>query len=100
MGHDHLIGGAGTDIRNGGIAFDYVRYDTALTGVVVDLTNPATNTDDAAGDSYLSAEGLVGSVFNDTLSGDNVAMISTSSHCRTAPRSIQMTFCLCENTFL
>ena len=40
---------------------------------MVDLTNPASNTDDAAGDSYLSVEGLVGSDFNDTLSGDNIA---------------------------
>ena len=48
---------------------------------MVDLTNPASNTDEAAG-SYLSVEGLVGSDFNDALSGDNIAMISTSSRCR------------------
>ena len=72
MGHDHLIGDTGSDIRNGDIGFDYARHDTALTGVVVDLTNPASNTDEAAG-SYLSVEGLVGSDFNDTLFGDNIA---------------------------
>ena len=44
-----------------------------MTGVAVDLTNPASNTDDAAGHSYLSVEGLVGSNFNDTLSRDNIA---------------------------
>ena len=70
-GNDHLRGGAGADILDGGNGFDYARYDTASTGVVVDLMNPAANTGDAAGDTYISIEGLVGSNLNDTLSGDD-----------------------------
>lgn len=92
MGHDHLIGDTGTDIRNGDIGFDYARYDTALTGVVSILRTLPRIPTMRAGDSYLSVEGLVGSDFNDTLSSDNIVMISTSSHCRTAPRSIQNDF--------
>jgi Ca2+-binding RTX toxin-like protein len=35
--------------------------------VTVNLLNSAANTGDAAGDSYISVEGLVGSNFNDVL---------------------------------
>lgn len=71
-GHDHLVGGTGADIIDGSTGFDYARYDTAQAGVVVDLANPGANTGDAAGDSFNSIEGLVGSNFADTLHG-NVA---------------------------
>ncbi|MGE0259887.1 MAG: calcium-binding protein [Alphaproteobacteria bacterium] len=63
-----LRGGAGADALNGGGGFDYADYDTAVTA---SLANPAVNTGDAAGDTYTSIEGLLGSIFNDTLIGDN-----------------------------
>src|SRR5262249_59000726 len=44
-------------------------YETATSGVVASLTNPAINTSDAAGDTYILIEGLVGSAFDDTLIG-------------------------------
>ena len=47
-GHDHLTGGTGADVLNGGNGFDYARYDTASTAVVVDLMNPVANIGDAA----------------------------------------------------
>jgi serralysin len=70
-GNDHLIGGASPDVLDGGNGFDYARYDTAGAGVVADLLSPGANTGDAAGDTYISIEGLVGSGGGDTLRGDN-----------------------------
>lgn len=74
-GNDHLTGGLGADVLNGGEGYDTADYrlledgvhDTA--GVTVDLQAPAANTGAAAGDSYISIEGLIGSFGNDTLRG-------------------------------
>lgn len=74
-GDDTLIGGAGADILNGGLGIDTASYAGAVAGVVASLINPASNTGDAAGDTYFSIEKLVGSDFNDNLSGDNSANI-------------------------
>jgi Ca2+-binding RTX toxin-like protein len=67
---NYLDGGAGGDLLEGGGGFDYARYQSATTGVIASLLNPASNTGDAAGDSYILIEGLDGSNFADTLIGD------------------------------
>ncbi|MGK9165422.1 M10 family metallopeptidase C-terminal domain-containing protein [Inquilinus limosus] len=72
-GNDQLIGGAGADILIGGAGADTALYDNASTGVAASLTNPAVNTGDAAGDTYSSIENLVGSAFNDTLTGNSAS---------------------------
>ena len=69
-GNDTLIGGAGADTLNGGSEFDIASYANAAAGLTANLTTPALNTGDAAGDVYSSIEGLIGSGFNDTLTGD------------------------------
>lgn len=70
-GNDILIGGAGADALDGSAGSDRASYATATTGVVASLTTPASNTGDAAGDTYVSIENLSGSAFNDTLTGNN-----------------------------
>jgi trimeric autotransporter adhesin len=70
-GDDFFIGGAGGDSFTGGAGIDTVSYDNALTAVRADLGTPATNTNDAAGDTYSSIENLIGSDFNDTLIGNS-----------------------------
>lgn len=69
-GIDHMDGGAGADNYNGGLGIDFVHYNSAAAGVTADLSAPAGNTGDAAGDTYVSVEGAVGSAFNDVLIGD------------------------------
>lgn len=69
-GADHLTGGPGADKLDGASGFDYARYDTATAGIVASLADLAANEGDAAGDTYISMEGLVGSPFDDTLTGD------------------------------
>ncbi|PTE13384.1 calcium-binding protein, partial [Pseudogemmobacter blasticus] len=69
-GNDTLRGGAGADRLAGGNGADYATYADATAGVRADLTNPASNTGDAAGDSYLSIENLAGSQLADVLMGD------------------------------
>ncbi|WP_201860272.1 calcium-binding protein [Microvirga soli] len=70
--NDNLIGGAGADLLDGGNGFDYAEYGSATTGVVVDLLNAWRNTGDAAGDSYVSIEGIGGSAYNDELVGNHL----------------------------
>lgn len=70
-GTDYLFGGAGADYLDGGAgASDWAQYDLAATGVRVDLTAPATNTGEAAGDRFVSIENLSGSAYNDTIRGN------------------------------
>jgi Ca2+-binding RTX toxin-like protein len=60
---------ANDPVFSAGDGFDVASYETATSGVVASLTNPAINTGDAAGDTYILIEGLAGSAFDDTLIG-------------------------------
>jgi Ca2+-binding RTX toxin-like protein len=67
----------GADYIAGDIGYDYASYVSAPSGVVANLSQAAENTGDAAGDSYNSIEGLIGSGFDDRLTGnqlDNVLL--------------------------
>ncbi|MEI7970457.1 MAG: hypothetical protein WCJ69_15845 [Betaproteobacteria bacterium] len=72
-GNDTLEGGAGADILDGGLSGrDTASYANAgASGVVASLAAPATNTGQAAGDTYLNIENLSGSEGADTLTGDD-----------------------------
>jgi len=68
---DYLIGGDGSDGLIGGAGSkDAAAYVDATSGVTVDLNNTASNTGEAAGDTFTDIEHLWGSEQNDTLSGN------------------------------
>jgi serralysin len=59
-GNDHLFGGTEADLHDGGDGFDYARYDdAAYASFVVSLAMPSINTGVAAGDTFVSIEGLM-----------------------------------------
>jgi Ca2+-binding RTX toxin-like protein len=74
-GDNLLIGGAGADALHGGWERDTASYETAATGVTASLSSPATNTGDAAGDTYDRIDNLTGSGFDDRLGGDDTANV-------------------------
>ncbi len=68
-GNDALFGGTGADRFDGGAGFDTVYYSGA-GAVVIDLTTPANNRNDASGDTFLFIEALSGNTAGDGLYGD------------------------------
>lgn len=71
IGNDTAIGGADADWLDGGFDIDTVSYASSLAAVNV-LLNSATNSGgDAAGDTLVGFEYLIGSSFNDTLHGND-----------------------------
>ena len=71
-GNDVLAGLGGNDTLNGGDGMDQVSYAGAAAGVTVTLgsTNSYTVTTVEGTDTFISIEGLIGSDFNDTLTGN------------------------------
>lgn len=65
-----LLGGTGADVLDGGIGRDRVSYRESVIGVIADMTNPALNAGEAAGDTYFGIEELEGTGYTDTLVGD------------------------------
>jgi len=70
-GADTFNGGVGTNTFNGGAGSDTVTYTSASAAVTASLINPASNTGQAANDTYSSIENLTASPLNDFLTGDN-----------------------------
>jgi serralysin len=67
-GNDWLDGGPGGDILDGGAGWDVVSYQSATSGITIDLTTNA-NGGAAAGETVLNVEVVQGSNFADTLVG-------------------------------
>ena len=75
-GNDTLDGGSGNDTLNGGDGIDTARYDTHSAGVRVSLAETGeqeVNSDSGEKDTLTSIENLMGSDFNDILTGNSGA---------------------------
>jgi serralysin len=77
-GVDLLFGGLGDDFLDGGAGFDTASYshsDPAIGGVTVSLAAPGTpiNTGGYGIDILVNIENLVGSIFSDSLTGNDQA---------------------------
>ncbi|MEF9898631.1 MAG: Ig-like domain-containing protein, partial [Pseudomonas sp.] len=73
-GNDLLNGGAGNDQLNGGAGIDTASYAGAGSGVTVSLASAgAQNTGGAGTDTLTGIENLIGSDYNDHLTGDGNA---------------------------
>ncbi len=71
-GNNILDGGTGDDIIEGGTDIDTAQYKSASSSVSVDLSITASqNTSGAGSDTLSSIENLTGSIYSDTLYGDN-----------------------------
>jgi Ca2+-binding RTX toxin-like protein len=69
-GDDHIHAGAGADRIDGGTGTDVVDYHLSGEGVDANLGTGKGKDGAAEGDSYVNVEGLIGSDFDDTLTGD------------------------------
>jgi Ca2+-binding RTX toxin-like protein len=72
-GNDVLVGESGNDHLDGGDGIDTADYQGSWLGIVVDLERNFGLYGDARGDTFRSIENVVGSKFDDTITGDDVA---------------------------
>lgn len=72
-GNDTLQGGAGADTLYGGAGSDTASYSASGSAVNVNLGTGAASGGDATGDVLNSIENVIGSAFNDTLTGSSAA---------------------------
>jgi Ca2+-binding RTX toxin-like protein len=68
-GNDTLTGGAGADVLDGGAGLDLGDYSASDAGVQIDLSTGSATGGHAQGDSLGGIDGLVGSAFDDSLTG-------------------------------
>lgn len=69
-GDDTLAGGLGADTLEGGAGSDAVSYLASRLAVTVNLASNANTGGDAEGDALAGIEQVIGSRFNDSLTGD------------------------------
>lgn len=68
-GNDTLAGGTGNDVIDGGLGNDIVDYSASTAAVSVNLGTGAVLGGHAQGDTLAAVDGVIGSAFNDTLTG-------------------------------
>jgi Ca2+-binding RTX toxin-like protein len=72
-GNDTLIGGAGNDSLDGGAGTDTASYAAAPAGIVANLGTGSVTDGYGGTDTLTSIENIIGSGFNDTITGDSNA---------------------------
>jgi Ca2+-binding RTX toxin-like protein len=73
-GANILLGGLGADVLDGGGGIDTASYDRSKAGVTVNLSDNSQNAGgEATGDTLINIENLLGSIFDDDLTGDGNA---------------------------
>ncbi|PWS22217.1 hypothetical protein DKP78_19545, partial [Enterococcus faecium] len=75
---DRLVAGEGADVLDGGTGTDIADYSGSTARVTVNLASGVNSGGYAQGDVLRSIEEVVGSDFNDTLTGDASANILTA----------------------
>jgi serralysin len=71
-GHDVLRGDSGADSLQGSDGYDWAFYDTSNAAVVINLANSTAETGGhAQGDVLSSIERILGSQYNDSITGDD-----------------------------
>jgi Ca2+-binding RTX toxin-like protein len=68
-GDDYISGDSGADTINGGAGFDTATYIASSAGVTINLTSNVNNGGEAAGDTLLNIERIIGSLQVDSLTG-------------------------------
>lgn len=71
--NDTLVGGSGADRLLGGGGVDTASYAGSTKGLTVNLVKTSANTEDAKGDAYSSIENILGSSYDDILTGNSGA---------------------------
>lgn len=69
-GNDYILTGGGYDFVDGGDGIDTVTYEDSWDRVVVNLTTGKNQYGSASRDVLTNVENIVGSDFNDTITGD------------------------------
>ena len=72
-GDDVLEGGGGADALYGGDGLDSASYAASSSAIQINLATGERRGGDTGGDTFVSIEGLIGTRFNDVLTGDDVA---------------------------
>ena len=68
---DYLVGNNDDNVINGGEGNDTVSYEKSTEAVIVNLASNTHSGGDAQGDSLVSIENIIGSYYDDTLTGDS-----------------------------
>ncbi|WP_426235100.1 beta strand repeat-containing protein [Pseudomonas sp. TWP3-2] len=71
--NDNIVGGAGADVIDGREGIDTAWYVNSATAVNINLQTGVNQGGDAQGDMLINVENIIGSNFNDTLTGNALA---------------------------